>query len=483
MKLKSLILGSVAAAGLSTAGFAADLGVLTSLDVCDELGLSGLTISSDTNCLQISGGVSYEFNWGDFRTEATVAATFDSNRAISIGAAPTDWNSKVEAWLKFVGTASSDFGPAKAVIKIKEVDFVRVNRNNGADLDAATPGVQNVFVDNDGERNGLYVDEAYVQVGDSTVLMAGKKGSIANLGDDEPFNYLGLFTSDGIDGKGVGIDGDTTYLGGHVIQVVHNLDNGVNIGVGLENLNGSSKPLPLAGEDAPFTHGTLVGVVNYAGETITAHVSGMAFGILDGTVEAWAVHAGATGTFDAFKVRGAVSYYDNVKFNGQTAAGRKGIAAGIFGEQDVLNALVSVEGTFDLFKIALSGEVANVTGFANYTDYGVGGSIGVNVTEGVEINLGARYFQNGLAPDATDDTFQVAARLIAAVTENIKITGEIGGYFGDAVTGNPDINENVFYGAAELAWNPGGGFTSSIKGEANTESAYKVTFKAAKSFE
>ena len=29
MKLKSLILGSVAAAGLSTAGFAADLGVLT----------------------------------------------------------------------------------------------------------------------------------------------------------------------------------------------------------------------------------------------------------------------------------------------------------------------------------------------------------------------------------------------------------------------------------------------------------------------
>jgi hypothetical protein len=41
----------------------------------------------------------------------------------------------------------------------------------------------------------------------------------------------------------------------------------------------------------------------------------------------------------------------------------------------------------------------------------------------------------------------------------------------------------VFYGAAELAWAPGGGFTSSIKGEINSESAYKVTFKAAKSFE
>ncbi|HLV82570.1 MAG TPA: hypothetical protein VKY62_02210, partial [Devosia sp.] len=66
MKLKSLILGSVAAVGLSTAGFAADLGVLTSLDVCDDLGLSGLTISSDTNCLQISGSVAYTFEAGKF---------------------------------------------------------------------------------------------------------------------------------------------------------------------------------------------------------------------------------------------------------------------------------------------------------------------------------------------------------------------------------------------------------------------------------
>ncbi len=46
MKIRSLLLGSVAAAGLATTGFAADLGVVTSLDVCDELGLSGLTISS-----------------------------------------------------------------------------------------------------------------------------------------------------------------------------------------------------------------------------------------------------------------------------------------------------------------------------------------------------------------------------------------------------------------------------------------------------
>ena len=66
MKIRSLLLGSVAAAGLSTAGFAADLGVVTSLDVCDELGLSGLTISSDDNCLVITGGITMEYSYGDY---------------------------------------------------------------------------------------------------------------------------------------------------------------------------------------------------------------------------------------------------------------------------------------------------------------------------------------------------------------------------------------------------------------------------------
>jgi len=479
MKLKSLILGSVAAAGLSTAGFAADLGVLTSLDVCDALGLSGLTISSDTNCLQLSGGVSYEFNWGDFRTESYVARTFDGNRSISIDDGRTDWNSKVEAWLKAVGTADSDFGPAKAVIKIKEVDFTRIHRSD-ADLDTATAGVQNTVIDADGELDGLFIDEAYVAIGDTTVIMAGKKGSIANLDDDAPFNFLGLFNSDAQDGKGVGVDADTTYLGGHVIQVVSDLGNGVNVGVALENLNSDSKGINGSGAAADLVArqaGTAVGVLSYAGEGITAHATGAAIGILDGNVESWFVHAGATGTFDAFKVRAAVSYYDFFKHGTQG-----GKFAG--NDIDVLNALASVEGTFDLFKIALSGEVANTrnnTTGTTFTDYGVGGSVGVTVTEGVSINLGARYFFDDVADESTT---QVAAQIVAAVTETIKVTGELGGYFGNAIANNAAYaNDSVVYGAAELAWAPGGGFTSSVKGEVNSESAYKVTFKAAKSFE
>lgn len=466
MKLKSLILGSVAAAGLSTAGFAADLGVLTSLDVCDALGLSGLTISSDTNCLQISGGVSYDFRFGDYRLSELVGPTAFGNDVFVAGPAiidvigpdsdavtgqRNDWQSKVEAWLKFVGTADSDFGPAKAVIKIKQTEAYR-----------AQNGVYAAW----GDNKPLAIDEAYVSVGDTTVIMAGKKGSIANFGDSAPFNYLGLFGYSKVD-NGVLFDNDDTpaYLGGHVIQVVSDLGNGVSVAAGLENLDGSF------GANAANA-GTLVGVLSYAGEGITAHATGLAIGVLDGNVTAWGLHAGATGTFDQFKVRGAAAYFrDDVqalsKFHG----------------------LVTGEATFDLFKIALSGEYQRQDLAGAVTDgYGIGGSVGAAVTEGISINLGARYFNlaNNAGVSVNEGTTQVSAQLVAAVTETIKITGELGAYFNNVTlplpaTGGTD--SSVYYGAAELAWAPGGGFTSSLKGEVYSNSAYRVTFKAAKSFE
>src|SRR5690349_19091193 len=128
MKIRSLLLGSVAAAGLSTGAFAADLGVLTSLDVCDSLGLSGLTISSDTNCLQITGEVKYKFTWGDFGDAITVPTPADGGIGVGIGGdGLNDWRSRFDAWIKFVATADSDFGPAKAVLKLKQTTAARVD--------------------------------------------------------------------------------------------------------------------------------------------------------------------------------------------------------------------------------------------------------------------------------------------------------------------------------------------------------------------
>ena len=96
--------------------------MLTTLDLCDALGLTGLTISSDNNCLQISGEVKYEFNWGDYkgtehrrhrRAGGYDAFTIIDNDAERRSARDQDWNSKVEAYLKFVGTADTDVGPGQ----------------------------------------------------------------------------------------------------------------------------------------------------------------------------------------------------------------------------------------------------------------------------------------------------------------------------------------------------------------------------------
>ncbi len=464
MKIRSLLLGSVAAAGLSTGAYAADLGVLTSLDVCDALGLSGLTISSDTNCLQITGSVSYEFVWGDYEGPTGAAAAPDvqtapANTALittgaggftiaTPGAGPAgaaanhDWHSKVEAWIKFVASADSDFGQAKAVIKIKDVQYRKtVNEGVGVDATTAAPETDlDSFVHGD-DTGGPIFDEAYVSIGDSTVIMAGKKGTIMNLGDDVPLNWLGLFNSEKVD---TGVKWAVSLPdGGHVIQVVHDLGNGVAIGAGLEQLNST----------VPTSAGTAVGYISYAGDGIAAHLTVAAGGVLDGTVENWGFHAGVSGTFDPIKFVAAVA----------------GDNSGYW------NALGSVAATFDMFTIAVSGEAVNVVAAPAGLDWGAGASISAAVTDGVTINIGGRWYQDNSAA-ATGNAHQVAAQLVAAVTDTITLTGEVGHY------GN-SMGVSVFYGAGQVAWAPGGGFTSSLKGEAYSNGAYKATFKAAKTFE
>jgi len=460
MNIRNLLLGSIAAAGLATGAQAADLGVLTSLDVCDSLGLSGLTISSDTNCLQITGEIKYEFQWGDYKSTGAGDTAGDYRIVVAPGGTfgipndglGNDWQSKVEAYIKFVATADSDFGPAKAVIKLKSESYTKTY-NGGYFLDGDDTGVI-------GQSGAPIFDEAYVSVGDATVIMAGKKGSIINKGDDEPFNFLGLFNSEKVD-LGVGYndglsDADRTKIkdGGHVIQIVSDLGNGVSVGLGLEALNNASAAQA----------GTAVGVLNYKGDNLTGHVTLMAGGILDGSINSYAVHSGFTGTLDNFKVRAALAANRDVVNNRTNWEG-----------------LASAQATFDMFTLAVSGEAANVR---NVPSYGFGASAGFAVTDGIQINLGGRFF-DGDTNTANTEGYQVAAQLVAAVTETLKLTGEVGVYgqnsgFSGGTAGTYD---NIFYGAAEVAWAPGGDFTASLKGQAFATGGYKATFKAAKTFQ
>ncbi|MEO8883969.1 MAG: hypothetical protein ABI377_11255, partial [Devosia sp.] len=550
MKIKSLLLGSLALAGVS--GFAAgaqaaDLakGVMTSLDVCDALGLSGLTISSDTDCLQVTGGVSYMFAWGDYKAGTGTSAggqgivkTGDDTYAIptagdatSLAGRATDWDSQMIAWLQVVGTADSDFGPAKVVIKLKSEQY-RHNADgygwyDGDDTGGPTTNMglgenasDHPYPLSNGPSGTVIFDQAYVSVGDSTVLTAGKTGSIANTDDDTPLNYLGLFNSDNVSGGGVlwsvqGYAGGNLYgyinnkgpgsayaaainpvtglpygpasvdgsgadiqTGGTVIQVTSSLGNGITLKGGLEDLRDTHA------ERA----GTAVGVISYAGDNLTAHLTVIEAGILDGHPDVTAYHAGFTGTFDKFKLIGAIA----------------GDSSGYY------NALASAQASLDMFKLAASVETSRNSGGAVGTlpagagtessagvqSFGAGVSGSLTVSDGVSINLGGRYFDSDVAT-SNNEGYQIAASLVAAVTETLTLTGEIGVYGQDsggalktaqapdtgtptgAVKGAtfstasnaPGTWENTYYGAASVAWAPGGGFTSSLKGEVFSDGA------------
>jgi len=546
MKIKSLLLGSLALAGVS--GFAAgaqaaDLakGVMTSLDVCDALGLSGLTISSDTDCLQITGGVSYMFAWGDYKAGAGTAAggqgivkTSDDTYAIpvagdssSTSGRATDWDSQMIAWLQAVGTADSDFGPAKVVIKLKSEQYRHSADGygwyDGDDTGGATTNnglgenaVNHAMPISKGPTGTVIFDQAYVSVGDSTVLTAGKAGSIANTDDDTPLNYLGLFNSDNVGlgvlwsketysggnlyGKinnstgNVDASGADIQTGGTVIQVTSSLGNGITLKGGLEDLQ----------DTHPERAGTAVGVISYAGDNLTAHLTVIEAGILDGHPDVTAYHAGFTGTFDKFKLVAAIA----------------GDSSGYY------NALASAQASFDMFKLAASVETArnsnNAVGSlpagggtessAGVQSFGAGLSGSLTVSDGVSINLGGRYFDSDIAT-SDNEGYQVAASVVAAVTETITLTGEVGVYGQNSggalktasfdsvgatsatntsgIVANPFSTasnvpgtwENTYYGAASVGWAPGGGFTSSLKGEVYSDGAYRATFSAAKNFQ
>lgn len=475
MKIRSLLLGSVAAAGLSTgAAHAADLGVLTSLDVCDALGLSGLTISSDTNCLQITGEVKYKFTWGDFSANAEVDASIPNNRGnvtfIQDDGA-TDWESRFDAWIKFVATADSDFGPAKAVLKLKQVTdkdvtgytrasgfsntFATVTGLSGGATGTVTYATQSGVVSyasssiwsatyGGSTTDGVVLDEAYVSIGDSTVIMAGKKGSIMNKSDDAPLNWLGLFNSGDID-AGVAWTKSLIGDGGHVIQITTDLGNGLSASAGLENLDGSTADQA----------GTAVGVLAYSGDGLSAHVTVAADGVLSGEIKDWGVHAGFAGTFDNFKV----------------------VAAGAFDSTEYWNVLASASATFDMFTIAASVEAADnsfngvSTGADDY--WGAGASIQAAVTDTVTLNVGGRWAHE----TDGDDVYQVAASVAAAVTDTLTVTGEVG-YVSES-----NSSSDLFYGSGKLAWAPGGQYTSSVKGTVTSEGGYKIESEFKKTFE
>ncbi len=427
MKIRSVLLGSAAIAGLSTAGYAADLGVVTSLDLCDQLGIPGLNIASSDNCLTVSGNIAFEYDVGDFYNgvggnvgDSAYGGHFfrDDPKNVKPTFPGADGNMdsaihKFDWWLKFVATSSTDFGPAKAVLKIGQNNWNQGNNING-------------------QSGTISIEEAWVGVGDTTMLMAGYKGTIFNTGDDVPLYWLGLFNSSDVN-TGVGFNNSITN--GHMsIQVVSSAaGNGISLEGGLENLNSSN--------GSPTW--SAVGTLAYAGNNITAHSS-----LIFNQNSNWQLHTGFTGSFDKLKVVAALAADNGTAATGYTTW---------------WNALASASYTFDMFTLAGSVEATSAN------EWGVSGSVSATVSDGVSLNFGGRYFTNG-----TNNVTQVQAGISAAVTEAITLSGSVGAYEGDGTT------PQDFYGIGKVSWSPGGGFSSSASLEAHSTGGYKAVYTASK---
>ena len=138
------------------------------------------------------------------------------------------------------------------------------------------------------------------------------------------------------------------------------------------------------------------------------------------------------------------------------------------------NILATAEATFDMFTLAASVGARNVTAAINGLEFGVSASAAV--TDTVTIKLGGRWDDHDTTT-ANTETWRIAGQVVAAVTETVTLTGEIG------VDGETSTNTSVGYGSATVAWAPGGGFDTSTTFWGNANGAYKATFKASKSFE
>src|SRR5690606_28158748 len=201
------MLGTVLACGTSFGAQAADaisIGEVVALDICDSLGLSGLTIGSNDTCLRISGLVKYEFLWGDYAN--TRYADNFRDGAINFfnpnGTDDLNYSSSVDWRLRFEAVSESDFGRTLAFLQIDE----------------------------DGDEDVQFT-QAYVQIGDQTVLSAGLKGSIFDTGDSRVWNnFLGLFSN-------TATGGPSTTGNSHVIQVSSTVAEGVVVSAGLEALD------------------------------------------------------------------------------------------------------------------------------------------------------------------------------------------------------------------------------------------------------
>ncbi|WLR93726.1 porin [Shinella zoogloeoides] len=224
MNIKSLLIGSAAALAAVSGAQAADAIVAAEPEpmeyvrVCDAFGTGYFYIPGTETCLKIGGYVRFQVNVGEHAAYDNSNATNPFNNS--------DWDAGTQAYLTFDAKSDTEYGTLTGYIALE------------ADLD--------------GPYAGVYVDEAYIQLGGFKAgnyygpWDKGLNGETEDLNDDKIFNSIsytyegGAFSAyvslDELEfsttrPNGVGVTGlVTAALGGVSIDLLGSYDTEVEEG-------------------------------------------------------------------------------------------------------------------------------------------------------------------------------------------------------------------------------------------------------------
>lgn len=334
MTMKLLTAAAIVVAGAG-AVHAADIPTtnITALDICDTLGINGLTLGSSDTCLQVSGFVKYEFRWGDYANQRHAdnfrggAINFLEPAGAHTHSSLADW------WLQFQATSETDFGNAQAVLRFDD---------QGA--------------------NGVQVQRAYVRVGDQTVLTAGLNTTIFDTGDSRVFNnFLGLFSGTGTGGPGTG-------GARHVIQLSHEFNENFTLSGALEDLANNPTAIAVAEfSGGPAWGGHVSFAIDESGAWKQHSAAefrfdngGLSTMIASDDTGFWNAMISGEYGFDMFTLSGGVQYAEGGGFDPQWGAGAQ-ITAEIsddvtlnLGSRYLTNTVTNEE----IWQVALGAETA-----------------------------------------------------------------------------------------------------------------------------
>jgi len=373
MKIKSLILGSVAALGFSAGSAkAADLDAIVdfALDICDAVNAVGITISSADHCMKFSGEATWRKEWEWYN------GSWDTNYGDD---PPMEWAITIEV------LGDSDFGVTRFWTVLKwQKDWV----------DACN--LQSSF-------QCIFVDEAGISIGNTTVLSVGYNISAFNADQDTTLVHLLDHELD---------DQDDETTGGLVAKLTHDLGNGWSVTKSIECIARQPECAAEGDDGVAF-----VGVIAYDQDGITGHISVLFNSGYGGSgFEFETLHAGIQAELDNFTIQAAIVWLgDSYDWEGN---------ASIKAALDFVELAAAIYGNSDSFWEAV---------FSAQFDAG-------------DFTIKGAFLID------SDSYWKWSKEVSTALTDNLDLT-----------VGFSFDSDSAWEGFKKVAWDPGGGYTASEK--------------------